>query len=899
MATDMHESKQHQPSSDSENNTDKEDDVKVCDICGDVGQEDSLAICSRCLDGAEHIYCMETMLDELPDGDWICEECKFKEEYKNQETVTETQEQSYLDGNAQHGSTIYKKDGNVINEDMVDSRTLQIPEISFMRRGENVYLNSATSEKASKRNPVSAETSIPPDISLLSPEGSLTNQVSALKKPSHPEQSSGSCPIIKRQKAQTSVDPISSASRDGFKVISGPLLKSSSFKNTNTKPKVKQLLEAIPLAVNTDGKFPSKNTRKGGLTRGMVKSTSFKTEKGTCNDFELINEKQSVKLNQFRNSSVERTKELGVTERENSSALDFYQVVDRGLIDGDDSGYKRDPLHSSSSSITASSNGLNLQYHKPGQTPKEGFQHHVTMANNSHNPETVSQCNNNHHLSLESTHQDDIANVAAFSTTSTKPISGGSRNCQKCNETGHPTHLCSIDKHGVSAIKLSADRMSWENANRSNKWKSAGETIIPKQEALQCTNTTDQSKEFPIARFGHGAKLANKEFPLHCFRRTYQEGRTNVRSSSVFEKNEPTAHPYVANRTEIPHDDGASRLNPFGVISKEFHVKPSKQVLPSIDPCCSNTLRTSVIPQLELFWQGGFEVLRAGRLVECCDGLQAHFSSYASGKVLEAAKKFPPYKVQLEEVPCISSWPQNFHGNHAKEQNIALFFFAKDIESYRSNYCKLLGKMLKFDLALKGNLGGFELLIFPSNKLSENSQRWNRLLFLWGTFKGRRSSSPEVLPNVNQDPCKSTIDVNLPTTVPETSCYQETNSSQNSYEEDKYVVAKPLSTGIENRICHAPKYFCHTSVDAKLLSGNPCPPPVVYLPDTTSQIPTLHDSSSESSCGEETDSVANGDGNHVQALIVAVLMMLSKDNIKKMVSQAPVNRFCLELIMNN
>ncbi|XP_020685898.1 uncharacterized protein LOC110101886 isoform X4 [Dendrobium catenatum] len=861
MATDMHESKQHQPSSDSENNTDKEDDVKVCDICGDVGQEDSLAICSRCLDGAEHIYCMETMLDELPDGDWICEECKFKEEYKNQETVTETQEQSYLDGNAQHGSTIYKKDGNVINEDMVDSRTLQIPEISFMRRGENVYLNSATSEKASKRNPVSAETSIPPDISLLSPEGSLTNQVSALKKPSHPEQSSGSCPIIKRQKAQTSVDPISSASRDGFKVISGPLLKSSSFKNTNTKPKVKQLLEAIPLAVNTDGKFPSKNTRKGGLTRGMVKSTSFKTEKGTCNDFELINEKQSVKLNQFRNSSVERTKELGVTERENSSALDFYQVVDRGLIDGDDSGYKRDPLHSSSSSITASSNGLNLQYHKPGQTPKEGFQHHVTMANNSHNPETVSQCNNNHHLSLESTHQDDIANVAAFSTTSTKPISGGSRNCQKCNETG--------------------------------------ETIIPKQEALQCTNTTDQSKEFPIARFGHGAKLANKEFPLHCFRRTYQEGRTNVRSSSVFEKNEPTAHPYVANRTEIPHDDGASRLNPFGVISKEFHVKPSKQVLPSIDPCCSNTLRTSVIPQLELFWQGGFEVLRAGRLVECCDGLQAHFSSYASGKVLEAAKKFPPYKVQLEEVPCISSWPQNFHGNHAKEQNIALFFFAKDIESYRSNYCKLLGKMLKFDLALKGNLGGFELLIFPSNKLSENSQRWNRLLFLWGTFKGRRSSSPEVLPNVNQDPCKSTIDVNLPTTVPETSCYQETNSSQNSYEEDKYVVAKPLSTGIENRICHAPKYFCHTSVDAKLLSGNPCPPPVVYLPDTTSQIPTLHDSSSESSCGEETDSVANGDGNHVQALIVAVLMMLSKDNIKKMVSQAPVNRFCLELIMNN
>lgn len=28
--------------------------VKVCDICGDAGVEELLAICSRCSDGAEH-----------------------------------------------------------------------------------------------------------------------------------------------------------------------------------------------------------------------------------------------------------------------------------------------------------------------------------------------------------------------------------------------------------------------------------------------------------------------------------------------------------------------------------------------------------------------------------------------------------------------------------------------------------------------------------------------------------------------------------------------------------------------------------------------------------------------------------------------------------------------------
>lgn len=28
----------------------------MCDICGDAGREDLLAICCRCTDGAEHTY---------------------------------------------------------------------------------------------------------------------------------------------------------------------------------------------------------------------------------------------------------------------------------------------------------------------------------------------------------------------------------------------------------------------------------------------------------------------------------------------------------------------------------------------------------------------------------------------------------------------------------------------------------------------------------------------------------------------------------------------------------------------------------------------------------------------------------------------------------------------------
>ena len=34
----------------------------MCDICGDAGREDLLAICSRCSDGAEHTYVQDPFI---------------------------------------------------------------------------------------------------------------------------------------------------------------------------------------------------------------------------------------------------------------------------------------------------------------------------------------------------------------------------------------------------------------------------------------------------------------------------------------------------------------------------------------------------------------------------------------------------------------------------------------------------------------------------------------------------------------------------------------------------------------------------------------------------------------------------------------------------------------------
>lgn len=49
------------------------------------------------------------------------------------------------------------------------------------------------------------------------------------------------------------------------------------------------------------------------------------------------------------------------------------------------------PSHSSRSSISASSDGLNLQFQKQGQIPHEGFYHYVNAANISRKPDIVSQ----------------------------------------------------------------------------------------------------------------------------------------------------------------------------------------------------------------------------------------------------------------------------------------------------------------------------------------------------------------------------------------------------------------------------------------------------------------------------------------------------------------------------
>jgi hypothetical protein len=152
------------------------------------------------------------------------------------------------------------------------------------------------------------------------------------------------------------------------------------------------------------------------------------------------------------------------------------------------------------------------------------------------------------------------------------------------------------------------------------------------------------------------------------------------------------------------------------------------------------------------YFRGSFEVSRHGNSPEMFDGFQAYLSTCASSKAREVGEQLPD-KIQLAEVPRHSSWPLQFKEVNPTEDSIALFFFAKDVESYEMAYGKLLENMLLGDLSLTANISGTELLIFPSDKLPERIQRWNGSLFFWGIFYARKASSPPELPLTERNNC--------------------------------------------------------------------------------------------------------------------------------------------------
>ncbi|KAI9377259.1 hypothetical protein POPTR_019G041900v4 [Populus trichocarpa] len=736
-----------------------EHDVKVCDICGDAGREDFLAICSRCADGAEHIYCMREMLQKLPEGDWLCEECKLAEEAENQKQDAE------------------EKRMNVAST-----------QSSGKRHAEHMELASAPKRQATESSLASPKSCSPSRIAAVSRDTSFKSLDKGKVKIAH-QTSFGN-------RSNIDIPEIARPSVNGPHVQTpkGALLKSKSFNTLNSKMKVK-LVDEVPQ--KHKGARESSLDMKEGAARMMRKSMSFKSaSSGRSSTNELKVKMLSSKFSHIQDSrGLKQVKDWDAVDRKKmlrlgrppgssmtSSAVVSTPKVDQGFtprgesviasstgnnreLKSAQSNGKLGTLSRSTSNVgckgadtsvtsvqASSKNGIssNSAEQKLNQiSPKD------EPSSSSWNAASNATENLQDGLprSRESSNQGEKARENSLSRLRPTGITGLKNvPCQKCKEICHATENCTVVSPLASGTDVSASRIPREEMSKGRKLKAAIEAaaMLKKPGIYRKKKEIDQSDGLSSSNVDESGEMASQDqlSVLNKLSEGTDEGQANIgASSSEFCKstiiNNVKQLNEHSNDAVCPFKVGSDSIAPY--LGKSVHASAEKSVL----------TKMSAIPEHEYIWQGVFEVHRAEKVVDLYDGIQAHLSTCASPKVLDVVSKFPQ-KIKLDEVPRISTWPRQFLVTGAKEENIALYFFAKNFESYE-NYKRLLDNMIKKDLALKGSFEGVEFFIFPSTQLPENSQRWNMLYFLWGVFRGRRSDCSDsfkklVMPSLNGVP---------------------------------------------------------------------------------------------------------------------------------------------------
>ncbi|CAL9028970.1 unnamed protein product [Prunus brigantina] len=556
-----------------------EDDVKVCDICGDTGREELLATCSRCIDGAEHIYCMQVMMEKVPGDDWMCEDCMHMEESEKQ-NHNYVKAERVIKGSSLSGiRKNYKIVEEFKNRLLMKIKTGKVGSSpSFAGKGPTV---NAEAVSVSKRRALETSVKLPRVPSFCS------------KTVLHKDASKKE---LDKKKIKATMD-----------VISGDRSSSSYLKNAY-----------LPITSDKSDKFRSQmQMRKGAL----LKSKSFN----------IIDSKVKGKLSD----------EGGVQK---------HKFVDNKMknIAG--------TMCKSLSFDNARSN------HSNGSDTKVKVPYHLKDSKKS-----------------------------AFT------------NQENSTQVKHEAKLLNPLVNGSGLLVPQSDK----------KIASSGQTSL-----LRVGHDLET---------GHRKSKNLSEATNHL---AHESSRyVNEKENRVVGDAKQHADHYIEAAVAIRENNSNVNLHLEG----RPHVRNSSN---AFSPAFA-------VPQLDYLWKGGFEMWRNGRVLGSCDGMQAHLSTVASPKVLEVVPKLPQ-KMLVEEVPRLSTWPTQFVRNHPTEDNIALYFFAEDLESYRRNYKVLVECMVRDDLALRANVDGVELLIFPSNMLPENSQCWNRMLFLWGVFRGRRVSCSEL-----------------------------------------------------------------------------------------------------------------------------------------------------------
>ncbi|KAK4403774.1 hypothetical protein Sango_0746000 [Sesamum angolense] len=693
-----------------------EHDVKVCDICGDAGREDLLAICCRCSDGAEHTYCMREMMEKVPEGEWLCEECKTMD----QEGVGRQEKNGGMDENEKNNSSGQASSEYVNGSDVEGPRT----------KAKKPALEPAV------RSPKTSSSS---KLAALSRENSLKYTEKGRLQSSH-HSSSETVPV------NDTTESAGSASNLRVNTSRGTFSKSKSFNSLNSKPKVK-LVDQVVIQRQKSAKEHGSFRLKEGVVRAIGKSMSFKCTNSTRSESKL----KMLSPRPTQNQDSKSTKQRTPFERHHSFKAE----------------------HPSANSIMGTSMSSTSRIEKK-QVSRAESSSLATIANH-HDMKPVQTDGRSAALTRSS----------GLAARRTAELSSSLGEFKKPSAYGN---LGVSSAGGVNSIEQKSNRTSLKEdaagsvvADRPSL--SANEVLpdgLPRPGDL--TSSGERMREYSSSRFGqssvkslrdesdnlkaaieaavlrkpgvyrkHRALSQSDESSMSSVACEVASHQDHISSSAGNKKLASSAElPEVSRNLNGDHlkQETLSSVKQSSLVPVEglpsgardgVHNGPfSRDVFSNSPTALPAFLKYLAIPEHEHIWQGSFEICRSGETFDSWDGIQAHLSTSASPKVIEAVNKFKS-RIVLYEVPRKSTWPIQFQER---------------------------GK----DLALKGNVNGVELLIFPSNQLPDKSQRWNMLFFLWGVFRGKKESCLQMMPeSLNQ--CCAPRDIPPPImSLPENRC---------------------------------------------------------------------------------------------------------------------------------
>ncbi|KAI3473851.1 hypothetical protein Pfo_028032 [Paulownia fortunei] len=741
-----------QPIDETDDSDTVEHDVKVCDICGDAGREELLAICCRCSDGAEHTYCMREMLDKVPEVDWMCEECKSVERVRN----GRPEKIGRVDENEKNNSSGQESSEYVNSSDIEGQRTkgyMKIPG-KRLRDDADAEVSSIVKKPSLESIVGSPKTSNSSKTAALSCENSLKNLDKGRLQFLH-HSSFDTVPV------NDAPESASTASNLRVQNFRGTFSKSNSFSSLNSKPKVKLVDQVVLQRQISTREHPSFRLKEG-VARSIGKSMSFKsTNTGRSETKMKMLSPRETHIQDIKNtkqrSSVQRlssfkTERLSINSMMGTSGSSTPRIDKKPASGGESSSlttitkqHEAKPVQtdgksaalSRSSSLAARRNAdLSSSL---GEFKRPSLHGHSTLGVSS----TSGANNTEHKCNQTSPKEDSSCSVVAERPLFNEGLPDGLSRSRDFANSGERMREYSGSRFRPSSVKSSKDE--------GDILKAAIEAaVLRKPGVYQKHRALGQSDNSSVSSVGY--EIASCQ---------------DHKSSSAGKKNVSSVAELPERRTVSQHlkddflkQETLNNVNLLPLVSVEGLSSGGGEAVPVAPLDGKSSLRDAVInvpaampfflkslaiPEHEYIWQGSFEICRSGKSFESWDGIQAHLSRCASPKVIEAVNKFKS-RIVLYEVPRVSTWPIQFQEHGVREDNIALFFFAKDLESYDKIYKLLLDNMMKNDLALKGNFNGVELLIFPSNQLPDNSQRWNMLFFLWGVFRGKKESCLQHMP---------------------------------------------------------------------------------------------------------------------------------------------------------